>query len=449
MSDLSVAAAARDQPDGLALIDGDRTYSFAELAALAQGDRQTSAARSRTLIAPRANAEDIARLLGWLDRREPFVLAHARWTRAEVDSVAARASVSIGWLDGNRVDFSPQPSIEARKPSVREQVLVPTSGSSGRPKLVRLGHRALSAAAAAHAAALPWTRDDRWVLTLPLGHIGGLSILTRSLYARRPVIIGPPRFQAEEVLACIARHAGTFLSVVPAMLAQLITLPVPRSLRAVLVGGAASSPDLIERARAHGWPVLPTYGASETAAQVCTQRLGDERSRGVGPPLPGTEVRIREGRIEVRGPTLMDGYLDDPAPWVEGWFRTEDLGRLDEEGHLHILGRAGERIITGGENVDPTEVEAAIAAHPGISEVAVMGRPDPVYGERVVAVIAGPNPPDLEGLIGFLRTTLARFKQPRGLEVRESLPRLPSGKLDRRQLRGSMCGSRTPSTSPT
>lgn len=429
MSDLSILHAAREVPDRVALVDDGGACTFAELAELAMGSVEASS--ERVLIAPRPTRDDVAWLLGLLERRTSFVLAHARWTAVELADAIERTRPARVRVDG-RTEITPH------REAGREQALLFTSGSSGRPKIVRLAHAALEAAARAHAGALPWRDDDAWVLCLPLGHIGGLSVLTRSLYARRPVVLAPERFDPSGLIDTLDRHRGTLVSLVPTMLARLCDRPPPASLRAALLGGAAASPALVERAREAGWPVLPTYGASETCAQICTQRLGDERPLGVGPPLPGLEVRIRDGEIEARGPTLMLGYLDDPSPLVEGWYRTGDRGYLDTEGHLRVQGRTDDRLITGGENVDPTEVEEALLTHPGIVEALVLGVPDPEWGQRVVAMIAGSDLPDDEALEAYLDGRLARFKHPRRVARASALPRLVSGKVDRLAVLGAL-----------
>jgi len=430
LSDLSVASAAAEVPDAPGLIDDDGAVSFAELAA--RNAVRDLPADGRVLVAPRVVREDVTLLLGLLARRASIVLAHDRWTGAELGDAAARTGAAVTIVNGVTERTG------RTTPAEPGEILVFTSGSSGRPKIARLAHDAWRAAAAAHAEALPWTDDDRWVLTLPLGHVGGLSILTRSLFARRPVVLGPARFEPDALRDAIARHRGTLLSLVPAMLARLIDRPPPPTLRAALLGGAAASPALIAEARAAGWPVLPTYGMSETCAQVCTQRLGDERPDGVGPPLPGVRVRIGDGgHIEVAGPTLFDGYLDETEGGSDGWYRTGDLGRLDADGHLHVTGRADARILTGGENVDPVEVERALLAHPAITEAVVLGVPDPRWGQRVVAVLVADPPVDPDAIAAHLAPRLARFKHPKQVMVRDALPRLPSGKVDRAALAGA------------
>jgi acyl-CoA synthetase (AMP-forming)/AMP-acid ligase II len=206
----------------------------------------------------------------------------------------------------------------------------------------------------------------------------------------------------------------------------------------VLLGGATASAALLDAARARQVPVLPTYGMTETCAQVATVPPGlpADPANGCGPPLPGVELRIAGGRIEVRGPTLFSGYEPPAGPPfpADGWFATRDLGRLDERGFLHVSGRLDELVIVGGENVDPCEVEAALADSPWVAAALAFGVPDPALGEVVGAALvrgAGPKPDD-DALAGWLAARLAPFKRPRRLAWVDALPLTPDGKPDRR-----------------
>jgi O-succinylbenzoic acid--CoA ligase len=429
-SALRVVRAARETPDRVALADEHGTLTFAELAraVLERADALAIEPGRRVLIVPSPTRAGVLCVLALLERGAPTVLVHPRWTATERAAAIARTDPALV-LEDDRVverrspDGPPQPPAEPG-------VVVFTSGSRGRPKAVELSHDALAAAARAHAEILPWAPDDRWLLAMPLAHVGGLSILTRALLGRRAVVLGPPRFAPEGLRAAIARHRVTLLSLVPTMLARLLPGPPPPTLRAVLVGGAACPDALLARGREQGWPLLPTYGLTEGCAQLCTQRLDDPRPTGVGPPLPGVEVRVTDGEIEIRGPTLMRGFLDDPTPWQPGgWYRTGDIGRLDADGHLHVSGRADDRIVTGGENVDPCEVEATLAQHPAVEESCVVGLPDPTWGQVVGAMVSGDV--DETCLIRYVADRLAPFKRPRRWAFVDGLPLLASGKVDR------------------
>jgi O-succinylbenzoic acid--CoA ligase len=205
----------------------------------------------------------------------------------------------------------------------------------------------------------------------------------------------------------------------------------------VLVGGGPVPPALVERARGVGVPVLLTYGLTEACSQVTTERPGEADGRTAGVPLPGLEVRIdgEEGAIAVRGPTLMRGYLDDDAATAAvlrgGWLHTGDIGRLDGRGRLTVLARRTDLILSGGENVYPAEVEAVLAAHPGVAEVAVVARPDARWGQVPVAVVVPRAAASLEDLRGWARARLAGFKVPAAVVAVDALPRTAAGKVDR------------------
>ncbi|MBX3251333.1 MAG: AMP-binding protein [Myxococcales bacterium] len=311
-----------------------------------------------------------------------------------------------------------------------------TSGTTGRPRAAVLSRRAFVAAARASEANLGWRDDDRWLLSLPPAHVGGLSVLVRAFLARRTVVLGPPRFDARGFGAAVERHRVTLASIVPTMLHRLLDegWRPPASFRAVLVGGAAAPPSLLARAWAAGVPALPTYGMTETCAQVATRAPGDLRADpDVGAPLDGVEVRVRGGVLEVRGPTLFDGYLGEPSPFdAEGWFSTGDLAALDDAGHLVVLGRRGDLIVRGGENVYPARVEAALVADPRIDAAMVVGVPDDEWGERVAAAVVAS---DEAGALAALREApLAPFERPTRVAFVPALPTNAMGKPDRRGL---------------
>ncbi|MGF1465241.1 MAG: class I adenylate-forming enzyme family protein [Sandaracinaceae bacterium] len=440
---LRVTAAGREAPTQPALITDARAWSYAELAA--EVARRAGELRGclearrgdRAALVAHARVSSLVDLYALLEMEMCAVLLHPRWTAPERARVRDAVLPRVVLDDDERV-FPP------RVRAARSAVVVYTSGSTGRPKGIALSRRALVAAARAHAAHLGWRDDDRWLLALPPAHVGGLSIVTRCLAARRAVVLAPAAFDPAGLAEALQRHRVTLLSVVPTMLRRLLDAGVapPRSLRAALVGGAPLSPALLAAGRAAGWPLLPTYGLSEAAAQVCTQHPDEPRADGVGPPLPGVRVRVRDGEIEVGGPTLLDGYLPvAPAtftPWRGGFLATGDLGWLDEEGHLHVRGRADDRLISGGENVDPVEVEHALEALPQVRAALVFALPDEVWGERVAAEVVATDPaspPDLAAIRAALGGVLAAYKHPRALFVTEALSLSSSGKKDRRAAR--------------
>ena len=301
-----------------------------------------------------------------------------------------------------------------------------TSGTTGRARGAVLTRRALVASAQASAANLGWHDDDCWLLALPLARVGGLSIVTRCLIARRAVAL-MPAFDAAALPRWIDEHRVTLLSLVPTMLAQLLDRnanwrPPPR-LRAVLLGGASASPKLLARATDRGIPLVITYGCTETCSQVVAtpyaQRF-DPAPAGAGRPLAGAEMRVDGERILVRGAMCMSGYLGETPLAPDDWFDTGDLGEFDAAGCLHLHARRTDLIVSGGENVYPAEVERVLEDCPCIEAAAVFGVPDETWGQVVAAVLVASAPHehalDAERenqLLQFLAGRLAVYKRPR------------------------------------
>lgn len=299
-----------------------------------------------------------------------------------------------------------------------------TSGTSGTPKPVSLTFGNLLWSALGSAAALGVEPHDSWLCTLPLSHVGGLSIVARSaIYATHALV--HERFDTGRVLAALQQDGVTLVSLVPTTLLRLLDagLSEPPALRCALLGGAPVPPELQRRARAHGVLVSQTYGMTEACSQITTQTPGDPQA-DAGPPLFCTRVEIApDGEILVSGPTVAGGSV-----------ATGDLGTLDEHGRLTLVGRKADTIVTGGENVAPTEVEAVLSEHPAVAEAAVHARPDPQWGEAVVATVVLRSPATEEELRAWCAERLAAFKVPKAVAFADGLPRTASGKLLRREL---------------
>ena len=334
--------------------------------------------------------------------------------------------------------------------------ILATSGTRGLPRFVVHEWRSLRANAEAANERLGFGPDDRWLATLAWAHVGGLAVPLRAAAAGATVGLASARFDAATVARALGELAITHLSLVPAMLHGLLEAGArpPGSLRAVLLGGAATPPDLLDRALGAGWPIALSYGLTEAGSQVATSAPRELRAadRSCGRPLRGVEVRIRpaEGRdertmpgpppdrvghIEVRGPILFRGYIGAPPRPRDAWFSTGDLGRLDADGRLEVTGRLHDRIVSGGTNVDPVRIEAVLAGHPEVREAAVIGFPDETWGQIVVAVVAGHDPELASRLDPWCRQRLSSARVPRRWEVVERIPRTATGKVDRPRLR--------------
>ncbi len=315
-----------------------------------------------------------------------------------------------------------------------------TSGTTGRPKgaiLTYANHWWGAIGSALNLGLLP---DDRWLACLPLFHVGGLSILLRSVICGFTAVVHS-RFDPREMNRAIDEQGVSMVSVVSAMLDRMLAehggRPYPATLRCVLLGGGPAPLPLLERAVRAGAPVVQTYGLTETASQVVTLAPEDALTKlgSAGKPLMGSQIRIDDdGEIHVFGPTVSPGYLRQPPR--DGWLRTGDLGYLDDEGYLYVLDRRDDLIISGGENIYPAEVEAALIAHPAVRDAGVIGLADAEWGRRVAAlvVLAPGRTATPEELIAFCRQRLAGYKVPRRIAFRESLPRNAAGKLLRREL---------------
>ncbi|HEY5373645.1 MAG TPA: AMP-binding protein [Polyangiaceae bacterium] len=461
---LSIFEAARDAPQAEALFCDGVRLSFLALA-------QRAAARCAELSALGITEHDsrpVALLVdGSLPMFEllyalftlgvPVLPIHPRLTQPErevlLKASRARALIDPGQTSPARVAGA---ALWAHVPIPAERALVfvATSGSTGTPKLVQLSQRAFLSLARADAQRIPARSEDRALLCLPLSHVGGLSVVVRSLLARRPCVVfragnGGLLDALPELSQTLVRERVSLLSLVPPVLARLLReapdIAQQAPIRALLLGGQACSEELFAEARARGLPVLTSYGLTETCSQVSTLALPLPAYVAVrngvvssGFPLPGVELRISQGLIEARGSTLFSGYLGAPSPFdVDGFFNTGDRGELDPEHGLFVFGRASELIVSGGENIDPSEVEHALLSCGGLNAALVFGVSDSEFGARVAVAV---EPTNLAGfdertLFAALNQRLASYKQPRALCVFEALPRLTSGKLDRARIR--------------
>jgi O-succinylbenzoic acid--CoA ligase len=463
----------------------DRVYSFAEAstqAHIARSALQRKGISRGDLVALSAHnrPEVFFTILALLEMGATFLPIHPRLTEAErqvilddarpalflgVEEIAAlfsgassHARPTSNHRENSRQADSTEEN-EALPPAIlytsgtTENETPPlailyTSGTTGRPKGAVLPVSAFVASAEASAQNLGWRPDDRWLLCLPLCHIGGLSVLTRCLLARRPVIL-QARFEPASVLRAISQQGASLLSVVPTMLAALLEADTANLLsraRALLVGGAATPQALLERCAERGVLALTTYGLTEACSQVTSQapREANSWESGSGRPLAGVRLRVCDesgallpageiGRVWVQGPTLMRGYLGHPPLAAEG-LDTGDLGHLDDRGALHLAARRVDLIVTGGENVYPAEVESVLLACAGVAGAVVFGRADERWGQIVCAAVQASPGAELgeETLWKALSLRLAAFKRPRLWCWLDEIPLLSNGKIDRK-----------------
>jgi O-succinylbenzoic acid--CoA ligase len=302
------------------------------------------------------------------DRGDAIAPIDGRLPAAEAAAVMdALAPSAVIEADGQ------QRSLDGGRPvEPGDAVVIATSGSSGAPKAAIHTHASVEASALATSAALGVDpSSDRWLACLPLAHIGGLAVVLRSLVTGTAVEVHD-RFDPAAAIDAATRGA-TLVSLVTRALNQV----GPERFRFVLIGGAAPPPDRPAN-------VIATYGMTETGSGVVYERR----------PLDGVELDIDgEGEIRVRGPMLFRCYRHDPDPFVAGgWFPTGDLGRWGDGGELLVEGRRGDVIVSGGEKVWPAPVETLLAGRADIADVVLVGRPDPEWGHRVVALVVPADP---------------------------------------------------------
>ncbi len=305
-------------------------------------------------------------------------------------------------------------------PLDRPATIVFTSGSTGTPKAVLHSYGNHYYNALGSNTNLPLAAGDRWLLDLPLYHVGGLGILFRSLLAGSTVVMPD---QGETLDTVLGRYEVTHLSVVVTQLHRLLQQPESvryPALRYIILGGSPVPLKLLERAAARGLPVFASYGCTEMASQVATTGPGSTTAQGLtsGRLLPHRKLRIGdEGEIQLAGETLFMGYVEDGKlrrPLTDdGWFATGDLGRVDEDGYLTVIGRRDNRFFSGGETIHPEEIERVLTDHDGVQQAVVVPIPDEEFGQRCVAFVQSRGAcPDGRVLAAWLARTLPRYKVP-------------------------------------
>ncbi|MDV6271133.1 class I adenylate-forming enzyme family protein [Rhodococcus globerulus] len=323
-----------------------------------------------------------------------------------------------------------------------------TSGTTGTPKGAVLTSGNLLASAESVRVAWRWTPDDRLILALPLFHLHGLGMgLNGTLVAGASVVI-LKKFSPAAVAESSKQHSGSMFFGVPTMyhrFASSTEIDALRPLRLCVSGSAPLSAELHNQIlESSGQMVLERYGMTETVITVSNPYEGERRPGTVGLPLPNVDLRLANGdsgEIQLKGPSVFTGYLNNPGATAatltpDGWFRTGDLGEMDPDGYLRIVGRSKELIISGGYNVYPREIEELLQEHPDVAEAAVVGCPSAEWGETVVAFVV----PTTAGfgndaeLIEYAAARLAPYKRPRRVVFVDALPRNELGKIVRSEL---------------
>jgi o-succinylbenzoate---CoA ligase len=435
-----LAQRAQSCPERCALIADGAEVTYAELEAEANW------------VARRLAAHGLRRgstaALTMHPRREQVVLVHAlmkvgaallplspRLTEAERATIVEVIEPMVDLDDPGLLTTT-----EADMPMLGEHdtddvcAYVLSSGSTGAPKPIGLTYGNFLWSAMGGAYNIGVDPADRWLCCMPLSHIAGLSIVVRSaIYGTTAVV--HDGFEVERVARSLAEEGITVVSLVTTMLSRLLDAGADLSgPRAILVGGGPVPESILADALARGATVVQTYGLTETCSQVTTLAPEDALRKlgSAGRPLLSSHVRIRGGEILVQGPTVAPGRYDE-----SGWLHTGDLGHIDDEGFLYVSDRIDDMIVTGGENVVPSEVEDVLLTHPAVVEAAVVGREDPEWQQAVTAVVvlaadAAVTPDELRR---HCAATLAGYKVPKRVELAAALPRTPSGKLMRRALR--------------
>lgn len=414
-------------------------------------------------IQPRSNPivflterDPIAFLAGFLaacSHPSTLFLCNPDWGSQEWQQVYQLANPDIVWGDTTAISsIAPEPALTHPLPST---ILIPTGGTSGRIRFALHTWDTLSASVVGMQGHFQVDRIQS-LCVLPLYHVSGLMQFLRSFITGGKLILWPWKTLESGTLPHITPQE-TFLSLVPTQLQRLLdarspaTLTFLQSLQAILLGGAPAWAALLETARSHHLPLAPTYGMTETASQVVTMHPQDFLAgrTGVGKALPHATIALLDptgqplpagqlGHLSLTARSLMLGYLDHTGLQRRSTpdFQPDDLGYLDPEGYLHILGRASDKIISGGENIFPAEVEAAIQATGLVQDVCVFGLADRTWGQIVVAAYV-PRQPDLEPSVlqQALSPHLSRYKHPKGWISLSHLPRSPQGKLNREQLK--------------
>jgi O-succinylbenzoic acid--CoA ligase len=475
-------------PNGLALLCGATRWSFADLDRQAQAMAQSLAAqgvgrgdrvallaqnspafvalvhavfRVGAVLTPLNTRLAVPELAWQLNDSGARLLMHDAHHAAVAQALAERnpqlvVTTSDSVATHPNVDSADSPTLDSALDLGAVHTIIYTSGTTGQPKGAMLTYGNHWWSAIGSALNLGHHADDRWLAVLPLFHVGGLSILMRSVIYGIPAVLHAA-FDPAAVNRALDEDGVSIVSLVSVMLQRLLddrgARPFPPMLRCVLLGGGPAPRPLLDACAQRGVPVVQTYGMTETASQLATLSPADALRKlgSAGKPLLPMELRIDRdgaaaqvgevGEILVRGPTVMAGYANNPRATAQalrdGWLHTGDLGYLDSAGYLTVVDRRADLIISGGENVYPAEIEAVLLSHTGIAEAGVAGMPDERWGQVPWAWVTPQPGATLAAteVLAFCRERLAGYKTPRQIRIVTALPRNAAGKLVRHALR--------------
>jgi O-succinylbenzoic acid--CoA ligase len=377
----------------------------------------------------------------------------------DMERIPPEGLITHGIFEGATEDMDREyfePYLSSEISLSRHLAIIHSSGTSGKPKGVVLSYGNFFYSAVASASRIGHLPNDKWLCVLPLYHVGGLSILLRAAIFGFTVDLRP-KFDVDEINHALSYEDITLISLVPTMLYRLLESGTPekwKSLRLILLGGAAASKELLEECRARNLPVATTYGLTEAASQVATALPHEVYAKigTVGKPLMFTQVKIVAengnpqktgdyGEILVKSPMVMQGYYNNPEATAkalrEGWLHTGDIGYLDKDGDLFLVQRRSDLIVSGGENVYPAEIEAVLRQHPAVKEAVIVGLDDAEWGQKVAAAILlreGQNVGESD-IMSYARQQLAGYKIPRLIKFVSEFPMTGSGKIQRGAVR--------------
>ena len=384
---------------------------------------------------------------------KPSLLLHDEHYSPQAKELARRFDTIelMQWAQPGNIDTSEDEIAAITLDPNDPCTIIYTSGSSGRPKGVVLSHRNLQASAEAVIDHYKCQPGERWLCAMPLYHVGGLSILVRAAIGGMAIDL-KRSFDVSEIDRELRSGVPHYLPLVPTMLKRIVDKSseegYPDSIKAVILGGARCELELANQARTIGLPIATSYGMTETASQIFSQRPSrisvDEDDCGMA--LGGIEVKLEEiddglSQVLIRGPQVSGVYWDNGfsvnSLCEDDWLHTGDYGRLSADSRLSIFGRSDDVILTGGENVMPEEVEVILELHPNIQACGVFGLTDPSWGQRVAAavILHGDGELTAEAILAWCNERLASYKVPRQLFFVSELPRTKSGKLKRASLR--------------